>query len=165
MVRDDELARLINYAKGLNIQVKFRSYDPKNGADAEWTTDGTEITIFKRGKTTKLDMVLSLIHELGHHLEHIHNNNRETDPKLEEAIGEDDRKKMRKRLYDWEIKGSNWWEIIYKETDLKFDIRRLRTERESDLWQYEVYYDTGNFPTRKQQREKRKELRRKYGYE
>lgn len=164
MLRDDELNRLVKYAQGLNVQVKFRPFNVKYGAEAEWTIDGTEITIFKRKKGSKLRLILCLIHEIAHHLEHIHNNDRKPDPKLEEALDEDDKKKMRKRVYEWELKGAQWWETIYKETDLKFKLNKLYMERDFDLWMYEIYYETGYFPNRGEQRPKRKELRKKYGY-
>jgi len=162
-IRDEELKRLVNYAKGLNVQVFFLPKTKKTDCDAEWTIDGEEIRVYSSPRDSKISKILALTHELGHHLAHIHKNDRETDPKLEEAIDSDESIRLRKRIYDWEVEGASWWETIYKEVDLKFNINLLYIERDFDLWTYRAYYETGEFPTRRKRIEKRKELRKKYG--
>lgn len=163
MKRDDEINRLIKYAQGLNTMVKFKQVKGPNLDAAEWNIDGSEITVYTKPKTAKIDIVLCLIHELGHQLEHIHGNNRELDEKLDEALEpEEANKKHRKNLYNWELKGSTWWETIYKETDCQFNINRLYKEKEYDLWQYVVYCEKGKFPTHSEKKKKRKELKSKY---
>lgn len=161
-IRDEEINRLIKYAQGLNTTVKFKQQ--KNGDSAAcWTIDGSEITVYVTSRTPKIYIVLCLIHELGHHLEHIHGNNRELDEKLDEAIEpEEEKKKHRRKILDWEIRGSKWWESIYKETDCKFDINKLHIERDFDIWQYEVFCETGYFPKKKIRNKKRKEIQNKY---
>lgn len=162
MIRDEELQRLKKYAEGMGVSVLF-SKKYSDNAVAEWQIDGKQIVIYENNHGSKLEMVLSLIHELGHHLEHVRNNNREIDRKLEEAIdNEEEKKKHRKKIYDWEEKGSEWWEEIYRDTNCKFPIYRLQIAKEFDLWQYEVYCELGSFPSRKKQREKLKELNLKY---
>ena len=161
MIRDNEIQRLVKYAQGLNTIIKFKEAKSLGEDAAEWTTDGSAITIYRTPSSSKLSIVLALIHELGHHLAHIHNNDRKVDPKLEEAIdNEVDKKIYRKRIYDWEVQGATWWETIYKDTDCKFNIDRLNQEKQYDLWQYEVYYSTGSYPTNKERKKKRKELRK-----
>lgn len=160
-IRDEEINRLIKYAQGLNTVVKFKQQ--KGDDSAGWTIDGSEITIYVTPETSKIYIVLCLIHELGHHLEHIHENNRELDKKLDEALEPEElRKQHRKKVYDWEVRGSKWWESVYKETDCKFDINKLYIERDFDLYQYEVFYETGKFPKKKDRDKKRKELKEKY---
>lgn len=162
-IRDEEIKRLIQYAKGLNTTVRIQSVKKIDGVSADWSIDGSNITIYKDDKTSKIDIVLSLIHELGHHLEHIHTNNRQLDDELNEAIDpEESKKAYRKKIYDWELKSSKWWEIIYKETNCKFNINRLFLQQEFDLWQYEVYRESGEFPSTSEFKRKYKELKQKH---
>ena len=162
MIRDEELNRLIRYAQGMGISVRFKPYVPRSRVAAEWTTDGTEITIYTSANCSKLDKILCLIHELGHHKAFV-NNDREVDPKVEEALdNEENRKKDRKRILDMEIEDSLHWEEIYRDTNCRFDIQKLHKQREFDIWCYQVYYETGRDVTQKEKTAKRKELRRKY---
>jgi hypothetical protein len=163
MIRDNEINRLIKYAQGLNTTVKFKQKKEDGDADGGWTIDGSEITIYTTPTTPKIYTVLCLIHEIAHHLEHIHGNNRELDEKLDEALEpEEANKRQRKKLYDWEIKSSLWWETIFKETDCQFNINKLYAERDFDLYQYETYYETGEYPTSKEKKQKWNELKEKY---
>lgn len=162
MVRDEEITRLIRYAQGLNTSVKIKKIKENGNAAAEWTTDGSLITVYAEPDTSKIQIVLCLIHELGHHMVHIHDNDRKVDEKLEEAVDEDIKKSHRRRVYNWELKGAEWWEKIYRETDCKFNINKLFLEKEFDLWQYEVYYETGEFPSVKEKKKKARELKIKY---
>lgn len=163
MIRDEEINRLIKYAQGLNTTVKIKQTRKSDGDAAEWSIDGSEIVVYTTPKTSKLCVVLCLIHEIGHHLEHIHSNNRELDEKLSEAIDpEEEKKRHRRKIYDWEVRGSKWWETIYKETDCRFDINKLHMEKDYDLWQYEFYYENGKYPKKVDRRKKWEEIRSKY---
>lgn len=161
-IREKEIERLIKYAGGLGVKVLF-SKRLSDDSLAEWYTDGTQITVFEKEHKSKLEMVLSLIHEIAHACEFIRNNNRQFDEKLEEALlNEEEKKRHRNKIYDWEEKSTQWWEEIYRDTDCKFPIYRLYIQREFDLFQYEVYRETGKFPNRKNRNDKRKELKEKY---
>lgn len=158
----EQLGRLINYAKALGITVYFRQR--RRGDDAaHWTLDNSEITIFERKNQSKLQTILALIHELGHALDFIHNKNREYDHKLAEALDKTD-KKSRKMVYDAELAGVGYWHLIYKEVNLTFPIRRMELEMDYDMYSYEIYWKTGEFPTTKQLSVYKRQLRRKYGY-
>lgn len=171
MIRDKEIERLVHYAKGLGVKVIFSR--KKNSEDAAvWALDGTEIIIFTKSQTSKTDMILSLIHEIGHHIFFIERN-RQPDEKLEEAITRQDLieeenskkptpKKMRKKIYKVELDSSKWWETIYKDTDLKFPVWKLYAQKDFDIWIYEFFYKTGNFPKTKERKEKWKTIREKY---
>jgi hypothetical protein len=162
-IRDDEINRLVKYAQGLNVQVKFIPSKGRQADSANWTTDGKEINVFVRKTHTKLHIILSLLHEICHQIAFIYNRDRLPDPELEEAIDpEIERKYLRKRILDWEIEGTKWWETVYKETDCKFDINKLYAEKALDIWIYEYYYENGQFPKKQQMTQKRKELRSKY---
>lgn len=173
MIRDEEFKRLTKYAEGMGLKVKIQTKGRASSA-AEWTLDGTEITVYRTDKSiSKIDMVLSMIHEIGHHLWFIHQKERLPDLKFDQAIEIEnlvqDRvrkvpapKKLRKKILSVEIAGTRYWEVIYKETNCKFPIWLLHEAMEFDIWQYEHYYKYGKFPNRLLRREKSKELRLKH---
>lgn len=167
-IRDDEILRLIKYAEGMGVKVKFLS-SKNHLADAEWTLDGTEINVYRGNSQTKTDIILSLIHEIGHHVWFIHKKNRQPDLKFEEALDRQNLfdsdlsltpapKKFRKKILDTEQDAIVWWDVIYKDTNLKIPLWKLEVAKRFDIWAYEVYYKTGFFPSRKDKKIKHKEL-------
>lgn len=161
MVRDNELSRLIKYAQGMGIKVHFKT--KKRGTPhAEWVIDGSEISIYVTNRCTKINKILSLIHELSHHKSFV-NNNRIFDPKVEEALNSNEERKIyRKRILDMEIRDSSYWEDIYKDTNCAFGLDKLNIQRDFDIWMYEVYYETGKYPKIKQKNDKLKEIKNFY---
>lgn len=169
MIRDLEIQRLISYAKGLGVKITFSS--KKSDASAFWYLDGSGIVLFRGNNKTKIETVLSLVHELGHCLHNIYEKNRELDEDLESALdhvdeaeelGMDPQKRQRKIILNNEISGTQYWDAIYKEVDLKFPRWRLEVAKEFDIYQYQVFYETGYYPTGKERNQKMKELVRKY---
>jgi hypothetical protein len=169
MIRDQEIERLVNYIKGIGLKVTFSS--KKSDCAASWYLDNSGITIYKTKNTTKIDTVLSLIHEIGHSMHNLWEKNRQIDLRLESALDHVDKaeelkmdaqKKQRRIILRNEIAGTKYWHQIYKETNMKFPIWRLEIAMEFDVWQYEVEYETGSNPSRKEKQEKRKQLVKKY---
>lgn len=169
MIRDLEIQRLTDYIKGLGLKVTFTSKDIE--ASALWYLDNSEIVISKTNNKTKIDTVLSLIHEIGHAKHCIWEKNRELDKKFEKAwdhvdeaveMEMDSKKKQRKIILDNEIAGTHYWHEIYHETNMKFPIWRLETAMEYDMWQYKVFYETGDFPSMKDRNQKYRDLKEKY---
>lgn len=160
-IRDVEIKRLISYAKGMHIKVLFKPYSIEESASASWSVDGSEIIIYEQSGISKTSIILSLIHELGHHLEFIHSHNRKPSTKLANALDSEELKKQRKVVLDYEIKSALWWESIYKETNMKFPFYKLSLQKDFDIWQYEVFYETGKFPTRSKGKQKLAELKSK----
>lgn len=160
MKRDDELNRLVRYAQGHGLSVHFKPYVKRSGIAAEWATDGSEITIYLSARCSKIEKILLLIHELGHHKAFV-NNEREVDQKVEDALGSL-MKKDKKRVLDMETADSQHWEEIYRDTNCQFDINKLYRERDFDIWTYQFDYDNDRSPTCEEKRDKRRELRRKY---
>lgn len=165
--RDEELKRLINYAKGHGLKVITVKAKRGEKSDASWALDGTELTVYLHSKMSKTDLIMTLIHELGHHLWFIHEKDRKPDLKFEEAITRADNaydmrkplgKKYRKKILSVEIAGTKWWRTIYKDTDIKIPEWKLDMNMEFDLWQYQVYYETGVDTTKEQRKDKHKEL-------
>lgn len=163
MIRDEELKRLVRYAQGLNVKVSFKEYVPYSNDAGGATIDGSEIVIYVHKKDSKLETILTLIHEIAHILECIHTHNRRPIENLNQALGdEEERKLSRKIIYDFEKASGQWWESIYRETDMKFPINHLYRQRHYDIWQYSYWLRTGSFPTLKVRKKKMKELKKKY---
>lgn len=170
-VRDEELTRLVKYAEGMGLKVIFKKRSPDN--DAEWTVDGSAITVYTKNHTTKTEILCSLIHELGHHVWFIHEKNRQPDLRFEEALDRQDLfdskktllpapKRLRKKILEVEKAGAQWWDSIYKDTNMKFPLWKLHASREFDIWMYEEYYKNGMFPTYTRRVEKDREVRARH---
>lgn len=162
--RDREIDRLKKYANALGVRVNLVQKD--NHEDSgDWTTDGTHIRVFVEKHTTKTDIVLTLIHELGHHLWFIHEKERSPDLKFDQALSypkEPVPKKYRKKILEIEQQGADYWDVIVKDVNIKIAKWKIDMTAEFDVWQYEVYYETGEFPSNKQKLDKHKELISKY---
>jgi hypothetical protein len=166
-IRDKEIERLIHYAKGMGVKVILYHKDDKD-AVGEWTTDGSEIRIFMGKRANKTKVILTLIHELGHHVWFVHEKDRQPDLKFDDALtkaegnGNPIPKYLRKRIYNEELAGTAWWDAIYKETDIKVPLWKMKAEMEFDMWMYETYYETGFFPRGKARDDKHKEICNKH---
>ena len=165
MIRDQEIQRLISYAKGLGLEVSFSS--KKSDCSAFWYLDNTGIVIFKKNNQSKIDTVLSLIHEIAHAKHNLWEKNRKIDPKFEKALdhldeaeerGTDSKKRHRKTILDNEIAGTRYWDEIYHETNMQFPIWRLELAKEYDIWQYEYFYEYGRYPKKRERKKKYKEI-------
>lgn len=168
MIRDREIDRLLKYCEALGIKVVFV---PDLDGSAEWAIDGSEIRINKTRNTGKTELILTLIHELGHHLWFVYKKQRQPDIKFDEAItkqffaenrGGSTPKQSRKKILQIEKEGIKYWDIVVKDVDIKIPSWKIEMSKEFDIWQYEVYYETGKFPVRAVRRLKLKELTLKY---
>lgn len=169
--REAEIKRLVNYAKGLGVkQVIFTDKMEDSGG---WVLDGSTIYIRKDHKTSSHELILALIHELGHALYFIWVKNRNPDIKYEEAIERQNifeeefsdeplPKSLRKKIYDVEVESAKFWDIIYKDTDIQIPKVKLDIERECDIWIYHYFYIHGKFPTRKLKLQNRRKVKEKY---
>ncbi len=171
--RDKDIKKLYNYAKSLGIEIK-KVPNIRLSPAAAWNyTDIKKpiIEIRDRPYRRKTTLILILLHELGHHLDWIHNNKKiseieikahildgERNPKQDPPIG----KKYRKAIYDSEVRGIYYIDIIAKELDLSLPMWKIRACQEFDIWLYKMYLKTGNETTAKEQTEKDKELRKKH---
>jgi hypothetical protein len=161
-IRDDELNRLIRYAQGLGVSVRFKPYKPRSNVAAEWIADGSEITVYVTSRSSKTEKILSLIHELAHMKSFI-NNDRELEPELEKALlNEEPKKRERHRIYMSEVRDSKYWEDIYKDTNCRFNVNKLHAHREFEIWQYEMFYENSKLPSKKEGKKKWKEIKNKY---
>lgn len=170
-IRDEEIQRLINYGKGLGVKIII--YNKSNpAADAQWSLDGTMIQVFAGPTKSKTDIILDLIHELGHHVWFIHEKDRQPDMKFDEAITRENLfqkdpstptpKHLRKKIWDVEVAGTRWWDVIYKDTNVKIPIWKVEAEKEFDTWMYEMYYENGHFPVGKIKRDHYRKVQAKH---
>lgn len=166
MRRDKEIKQLVLYAKGLGLKVTI--YNRKNAnCQAMWSLDGKSIDIFAPPKTSKTDIILSIVHELGHHLEFVHDQERQLPKKLIRAWERvSDNNELtdheRKLIYEDEVAGTKFWDVIITELDIRLPKWKIEAQKEMDLWVYKVYMKTGYFPPRSQSVKKLKEIRKKW---
>lgn len=160
MIRDLELARLINYGKALNTAVIF--YKDKEDAGS-WSLDGSEIHIHWPKSSTKTDVILTLLHELGHHAWFIHVCNRQQHQPLYNALNaKKPTKRQRKVILDCEIAATKWWNTIIKEADIQIPTWKVERQMELDLWMYEYFYANSDWPNWPERNLKYKDLTFKY---
>lgn len=162
MIRDEELQRLIRYAQGMGLSVRFKPYVKGSDVGGGWTTDGSEITVYESPRDTKISKILILIHEIGHHKGFIENNRKVNPDVLEALEDEDPKKSARRKIYRDEVRDTQYWEQIYKDTNCQFPIEKLYASRDFDIWWYEQFYEREEPPTLKEKTQKYRELKEKY---
>jgi hypothetical protein len=164
-IRDNDLKRLQKYAEGLGIKVVWKQWK-ENDPDASWTTDGSEITIYEHPRQSKTDVILSFIHELGHHQAWIYNGRKE-DLKTNRALDLDEKRKtddppipkeQRKLIYESEKNDADYQDLIFKELNLNIPYKKFIVNKKLDVWMYYRYYITGEYPTQTERDKKRKQL-------
>lgn len=163
-IRDEELKRLVKYAEGMGAKVVFKPSDPTHNARAEWSIKGDLITIYSKPTDSKLSLILSLIHEIGHHVSFIEDDNRIHPKGLLEALNQESAglplsKHQRRLILKSELMGMRWWDSIYNSTNMKFPRYKLYLEREYDTWYYNFLFQVGRDPTRKEKNVKLKQLK------
>jgi hypothetical protein len=159
-IRDEELKRVEKYCQALGIKVTYKKQG-KTDPEAEWATDGSEITVYLRPKQSITQIILDLIHELGHHQAWVYND-RKTAISLDNALGrEKHNKKDRLAILKDEENGAEYHLMIYKELGLKIPEWKVRLERDLSLEIYRYYAKNNNWPTFKWRKEKKKELQEK----
>lgn len=173
MRRSEEIKRLEQYAKGLGVNIHYRRY--KRGS-----TDGahivvlnsytSEMVVFYNSRTTKLELIFKIIHELGHHLSWIYRGRQDSKDLIEALIAETYRepghppipKNQRKLIYEMEKYDTKYWEYVITELGIKIRKDLLDLEKYLDVWVYKQYYIKGEFPTSKEINFKREQLTEKY---
>lgn len=157
-IRDDEIKRLLNYAKSLNIQIVWK--DNLGDAGATWEELSKDKAIIKLTKyNNKTLTILYLLHELAHHLAWVYD-----DRKLSEAMdralrAEKPTYDTRRLIYEMEKRDAKYRYNIVKELNIKLSEKKLALDIQLDEWLYYEYWQRGKFPSVKEARAKRKQLR------
>lgn len=157
----NELRRVEKYAEGLGIKIVYKK-QRRSDPEAAWSVDGSEITVYLRNRQSTTQIILDLIHELGHHIHWVYNN-RKIPLELDKALGKEShtKKDREKILYD-EINGGQYHLIIYNELGLKIPKWKVEVERDLAIESYKYYYKNNEEIPRKLVKEKRIELIKKY---
>lgn len=152
-IRDQEIERLRKYAQGLGIKVVIRK-GKKNCKDGGyWSPDPPTIEVLCYSSTSKTDIIIILLHELGHHLDWVYKN-RKDDKKLnrvlhkywmKQTLTKRERKAIRQTEYD----GIQYMSVIAHELGLKVPKYKIKAEMDLDRWTYDYFYKHGKFPTMK----------------
>ena len=162
-VRDTEIKRLEQYAKGLGIIVEYKQ-PYKYGPRASWNASPPTIILHTYSGTSKTQLILNFLHELGHHMDYVHNHNRKTVDKIDNAwTQENNNEKLSKEdrliIYNDEKSAASYRKVIAHELDLKVSQKKIDLDIDLDMFTYYTYYMKGNFPTRAETRAKAKELK------
>lgn len=168
---DNDLKRLLKYAESLGIKVSLKQMI-KGAGQAEWDMHDRSITIYTSNSMSKTKIILSLLHELGHHLDWIYNDKQDTEEAhnayrmLNEGHMFGDRSDVPKRyrdiIYREEKAGVHYMSIIHKELDLKIPKWKVKLQQHLDLYDYEVFMNTGSFPTYQEYKIYKQKIKPKY---
>jgi len=158
-----EIDRLVKFAEGLGIIVSFHSQG-SDGDAASWSESPPHIEVYLNANPNKTDVILCLLHELGHHFDWIRYGKKETP----EAYLEDNNRKegdpplsldKRRIIYENEKRGINYMLKIAKQLDLKYPkLWRVKAEMTYDKWVYRHYFYNGEYPSNKLRKEKKEKL-------
>jgi len=153
-IRDEELKRLEKYAQGLGIKVYHKPH-VKGCGGAEWDMDDQSIVLYHNNKMSKTKLIIYFIHELGHHLDWVYNNRKDSKAAIKafEFLGEghmygdrsDIPKKYRKVILDEEKAGGEYHETIYKELNIKIPLWKIKMEQHLDMYEYRCLYREARF--------------------
>lgn len=159
---DNELARIEKYIAGLGIKLIKRQKQDKDSDTKDYGSwSPGEIEIFPNEHKTKTDLIMTLLHEIGHHLYYQHNDKPEIPNEILIAYSIMT-KAQRKKIYEYEKNGISLMPTIAIELGLKIPLYKIYLQSEFDIWQYEVFYETGEFPNAKERNLKIKELKKLY---
>lgn len=143
---DNELARIEKYIAGLGIKLIKRQKQDKGSETSDFGSwSPGEINLFINEHKTVTDLIMTLLHECGHHLFYQHN---DKPPIPDEILISHDKmtKAQRKKIYDYEKSGIELMPTIAIELGLKIPLYKIYAHSELDRWFYEVFYETGKFP-------------------
>ena len=164
MIRDEEIKRLILYAKALGVRLTIRNFSfPEEAETVEW--NGISININKHKHKNKTQLILSLLHELSH-AKYINTQKGKISEawELEEERehGKKLPKKIRKEMVDFELNSLDSMMDIATELKIELSMNKIKKQCELDKWIYEHYLKEGEWPSEKIKKAKRKELKEKY---
>lgn len=159
---DDELARLEKYIAGLGIKLIKRS---KQEAGSQSVDFGTwcpgEIELYFNEHSTKVELILTLLHEIGHQLYYMHNDKPAIPSEVLLPI-ETLTKAQRKKILDYEKSGIALMPIIAIELGLKIPLWKVYRQVELDTFMYEYFYEHGIYPTAKARKAEKLALNKLY---
>lgn len=171
-IRDEEIKKLENYAKGLGLKVEYKQHHKGDPGAALISSNGVSerIEMYLWPRKSKTQIVLDFLHELAHHMGFVYRG-RVDDPALLEALIEESERQpndpripiaKRKLIYDCEKSDSQYRLMIAREVGIKISEEKIKYDIELDIWVYRHYWKHGDLPTRYQTRTKKRQLKEKY---
>ncbi len=166
MIRDEEIKKLIFYAKSLGAKINIRNYAFEHEAEVVFSAKYT-ININKHRHRNKTQLIFSLMHEIAH-LKYIAlNNYKFSDAFLEEvwALEEQGKKipkKYRKDIVKFELDSLGLMVNIASEIGVKVPMWKVLRTMEHDKYFYKVLGETGYFPTLEESNKEWKRLTERY---
>lgn len=160
-----EIGKLIALAQSAGVKVFFHT-DSSEVSEGQFDDRREVIHVYSK---TPLRQYFTLIHENGH-LRGFIKDGRIVPGKIDKAYHKDYNlesgkildKKYRKIIYDTEKRDAKNQLDIHFETKSTIPLWMLKREIEYDLWIYKVYYKTGKVPSKKEGKEMRKSLTKKW---
>lgn len=170
-----DIKKLKAYAKSLGVRVLTKPYNRFTGS-AEYDSQSNTIVVFKKSNTTKNDIIMALLHELGHKLDDLENSHDEKEiAKALELLNSgpmvgsrlDIPKKYRAKILQTEKNGVKYMSKIHRMLKLETPFYLVKHQQELDLFDYRYLYKYGRFATQQETEDfvysKLGEYQEKYG--
>lgn len=154
--QDKDINKLKHYAKAHGLKVSIRKKKTKDFS-AEYI-GGESITIFTTKYTSKKEIILTFLHELGHHLDSIIGSpdSVETVKALNAAhtgdIG-DVPKDQRRLIYLSEKSGIELMPYFVDYLKLNINKRDVELQKRIDIFAYKTYMLKGRFPKKQENKD------------
>lgn len=147
-----ELKRLIKITKSFDIRVKVISKSGKYPYAGEYSAPNRKskalIEIYHSSDTSDHEMFLTLLHELGHHIDYLIRG------KVSDAYYYIDQEYCplwaRRSILISEKYAVQYAELLYHYFEFNFPYWKVKRECAFDYFQYEYFYKTGVWLTKKQ---------------
>ena len=167
-IRNREIKRLVNYAKGLGCTVKIKNVltIKKNSSVAEMELDTNIIYLYITPKCSKISIVFSLIHEIAHYKGYI-KRKRIVSIREDYVYGRYSKDKtlplsLRKQIFKDEKKDLYYWNGIIKDCNIQINPNRIAMQKELDLLWYKLFVKYGYNFTIKCRNKHTKKIKQKY---
>lgn len=152
-VLGDELKRVVKFAEGLGLKVKFLTPDLKDYHGLYSHPDRHEkglIEVCRNAKTSKTFQIITLLHEIGHHIDFTENRMVSEcysflDPEAGKAP-----EWARKAIFNSECRAVKYGEKLYWTLMLKIPFWKVKQELACDIFVYRTFLKTSDFPNTKQ---------------
>jgi hypothetical protein len=144
--QDRDIKKLKRFIRSFGLNLYFRPYT--RYTDMAHYMSGQYITVFTSKRSSKTEVIMSLLHELGHHLDWI--TNKRLDKETEKAYTEfedKDFKKYSKIILEVEKAGVRHMTSIHKILDLEVPMEKVKAQQKLDLFHYQFFHNNKRFPT------------------
>jgi len=169
-IRDKEIQRILKYGEGLGIKIEFKPYTDGIGGGS-WGWVDRVIEVYLDGRESKTSIILILLHELGHCLDHQYKEQTVSPEvvfaymKLNEGkmygLRDDLSQKERDIILKEELDGISYMELLYIELNLKIPKWKVKLAQELDSYDYTMLAKFGRFSSRTEFKKRKKFLAKK----